>query len=53
MKGWTLEYIDELDADVFAELVDWINDSTQEEDSVDVDQLMEARRRDRERRDDV
>ncbi len=50
MKGWTLEYIADLDEDVYEELVDWINESnrTDDDDSVDVDELMEARKKARE-----
>ena len=47
MKGWTLEYIDELDEDIYHELVEWIRESMQPADaeaSLDVDALREARR---------
>lgn len=51
MKGWSLEYIDDLDEDIYHELVEWINESnrTSDDDSVDVDALMDARRAARER----
>lgn len=47
MKGWTLEYIDDLEEEVYHELVEWILESTQPTDtaeaSLDVDVLIDAR----------
>lgn len=51
MKGWTLEYIGDLDEDVYHELVDWINESnrSEDDDSIDIDELMDAQKKARER----